>query len=300
MLRDIFRRVAPFGLPEDYVYAGFGSVWFADFILFHRALGVKEMVSIEGSKGAQQRIVDNAPFRINLDFARSGPALKRLDWSKHHFLWLDYDDPISREMLRDVRYVAEKASSGSILAVSVRSEAATEFAQADGDTALESLSAIERFRETFTTTQIPSGTNEEDLTGRPFASLSRTMIATEIGEGLDIRNRKEADPIRFKRICNFDYADGAEMTTIIGIFHSETDESRVSECHFEELSFINELGATISIDVPLLTVREVRKLEAQLPLTAGATLALGSMPEREAERFARLYRYLPHYAVLES
>ena len=301
MLRDIFRRVGPFALPENYVYAGFGSVWFSDFILFHRSLGVKDMVSIEGSRAAQQRIIDNAPFRIQLDFARSGPALQRLDWAKRHFLWLDYDDPISREILRDIRYVADKAVSGSVLAVSVKSGAAREFDQAEGDTALQSLSAIERFRENFAVGQIPSNTNEEDLTGLPFASLSRAMIATEIGVGLDIRNGKEEeDPVRFQHICSFDYADGAEMTTIVGIFHTEEDASRVADCHFEELSFVGELGATVSIDVPLLTVREVRKLESQLPLPTGTPLAVGSMPPREAERFARLYRYLPHYAVLES
>ena len=31
MLCDVFRRLKPFGPVEDYVYVGFGSVWFSDF-----------------------------------------------------------------------------------------------------------------------------------------------------------------------------------------------------------------------------------------------------------------------------
>ena len=42
MLCDVFRRLTHFQPVETYCYVGFGSVWFSDFVLFHRALGVSE------------------------------------------------------------------------------------------------------------------------------------------------------------------------------------------------------------------------------------------------------------------
>lgn len=55
MMCDVFRRLRPFGRVEDYMYVGFGSVWFSDFSLFHRALGIRDMLSIEKERSAEQR-----------------------------------------------------------------------------------------------------------------------------------------------------------------------------------------------------------------------------------------------------
>ena len=89
MLCDIFRRLRPFGRIEDYIYIGFGSVWFSDFSLFHRALGVKKMLSIEHAADAQARIEENKPFNIPVDYRSSADVLPDLDWSSRMFLWLD-------------------------------------------------------------------------------------------------------------------------------------------------------------------------------------------------------------------
>ena len=70
MLCDIFRRLRPFGRVENYVYVGFGSIWFSDFMLMHRSLGIKDMISIEHSIESRDRIEDNKPFRIPVDYRK--------------------------------------------------------------------------------------------------------------------------------------------------------------------------------------------------------------------------------------
>ena len=35
---------------SDYTYVGFGSMWFVDFVMAHRTLGIKDMVSFEKTK----------------------------------------------------------------------------------------------------------------------------------------------------------------------------------------------------------------------------------------------------------
>lgn len=295
MLRDVFRRVAPFDAPEAYVYVGFGSVWFADFVLFHRALGVRDMISIESSTKAKERVADNAPFAIDLRFARSERILPHLDWARRQFIWLDYDDAIDPNKLIDCDIVASKAYSGTLFAASLRADAATQ-----GDANGAPGSQIKDFVDTFGAEALPEGVSEEDLFGWPFAKLSRAMLEMRIEAALAVRNGLGDEPVAFRPICSFDYADGIYMTTLVGMFVTESESADFDRCAFDGLDFLPELGATIKIDLPIMTPREVARIEAQLPLAAGRLLELGSVPPRQAERLMKLYRHLPSYMVAEN
>jgi hypothetical protein len=61
MLCDAFARLARIERLSDYRYVGFGSLSFADFALFHRRLGFREMVSIERRETARSRFEFNRP-----------------------------------------------------------------------------------------------------------------------------------------------------------------------------------------------------------------------------------------------
>jgi hypothetical protein len=300
MLRDIFRRLSVFDQPEDYSYVGFGSVWFSDFILFHRALGVRSMLSIEKANAARTRIQDNLPFRIGLDFRHSNTALSKHNWEPRQFVWLDYDDPLRIEMLQDVRTVVARIRSGSILAVTVQAERAREIDQAESDGDGSGLSAIDRFREFFTASRIPDDKFDDDLIGRPFANFSRKILLNEIDSALAVRQpRSGPDLMSFIPICSFEYADGVLMTTIVGLFYNHAERLKVEHCNFASLDFITSDGSVIEIEVPKLTLREMHSLEAQLPRN-GQQLELGSIPSDEADKFAKYYRYFPNFAVVEN
>jgi hypothetical protein len=301
MLRDVFRRVAPFGPPEHYTYIGFGSVWFSDFVLFHRALGVQEMISIESKKKAFQRVQDNAPFRIDIRLGRSEIILPKLDFAKRSFVWLDYDGALDKNMLLDLRTVSSKVKSGSLLAVTVRAERAREVDQANDDSDDTGRPAVDRFRLTFDRARIPPGIDDYDLSGPSFAKLSRTILSNEIESALIARNRRTTDDWRFEPICSFEYADGVLMTTIVGMYFEEADRPTFERCDFGSLQFVTGSDEPFEIDVPLITPREYRMLEAQMPLGSPPMyLGVGSIPPNEATNFERLYRYLPNYAVLEN
>lgn len=298
MLRDVFRRVAPFGPAEDYLYVGMGSVWFADFTLFHRSLGIKEMISIESATKALQRVKDNAPFRIELAAGRSESELPKMDLKRRCLIWLDYDDALSPNMLLDMRTVAGRVASGSVLAVTVRAERAREIDQEDADADETGRSAINRFRTTFARARVPQNLDGYDLAGPPFAALSRSMLSSETEAALVARNRNEEEEMIFLPICSFNYADGMLMTTIVGMFCAASDLPIYTACDFASLPFVHADRSVFTITVPKITTREFRLLEAQMP--TDLPIDLGSIPAREAENFGRLYRYLPNYAVLES
>ena len=131
MLCDIFRKASHFHRLSDYTYVGFGGIEFSDFILFHRSLGIREMVSIERAHQTISRIEGNKPFNtIKIVGTSSSIALPKLSWEQPHILWLDNDDPLAPNMLLDVATVANHAASGSMLAVSFQCHKAPEIQEA--------------------------------------------------------------------------------------------------------------------------------------------------------------------------
>ena len=171
MLSDIMRRLRPFQRVEDYWYVGFGSVWFADFALFHRVLGIRRMLSIEVG-GIQARIEDNKPFNIRVDYRHSNLALPEHNWQERTVAWLDYDDPLSTDILHDINTIAARACSGSLLAVTVQCSQAPEVkhaqeeetkaaaAAAGGEPVNTVLSPVERFFTNFGSNRVPKSTNQ--------------------------------------------------------------------------------------------------------------------------------------------
>jgi hypothetical protein len=298
MLCDVFRRLRPFGRIEEYVYVGFGSVWFSDFSLFHKALGVKDMVSIEQAEAAKERIEENKPFRISVDYRRSTEALPDLDWDRNNFIWLDYDDPLSTDMLLDMRAVARRAKSGTVLSVSVQCMKAPEISQS-AVAGEEEVRPFDRFVTVFRRDRVPLDASEEDLYGWRYGALCRGILNRELESELAARNADATTAMTFKPICEIEYEDGAKMTTVVGVFCADGD-ARVDDCHFQALDFLTEYGAPVRIEVPKLTVREFRRLESQLPLGEGQELQLGTIPAGEAKRFSAMYRYLPNFAVVET
>ncbi len=294
MMADIFRRLSIFGNLEDYEYIGFGSVWFADFILFHRALGMEKMVSIEGEVNSEERVRFNRPYRIDVRMGLSGAVLPNVDWSGRKVAWLDYDDPISKAFLIDVRTFARNAVSGSVLSVSVPCSFAPETRAKKGP-----IPKAEAFRQRFDDGQVPAKLTEAHLFGWSFGTLARRMFAMAIEDALKVR-ALEGDKLSFQEICSFEYEDGAKMTTLTGIFYTDEDAPKVAGCGFDHLDFQHEVGRPVRIVNPKLTIKEIRHLEAQLPFKASGPLQHRAIPHEQVSNFVRFYRYFPKFAALES
>lgn len=298
MMGELFRRLAAFSPLEEYRYVGLGSVWFADFSLYHKALGIADMVSIERATGSRARFEANRPFNIQMKFMPTTQALPELDWTKRSIVWLDYDGVLSSDILLDARNAGGSCRSGSIIAISVNCGRADQVNTAEDDP--NGPTALERFRVTFGRERVANDVIDDDLLGRRFAKLSRNMILAEIEDAVAQRNGQGKTKSVFAPIASFSYKDDAPMTTIVGVLYDETEKANFDKCHFGELDFLSAGNDLIDIQVPKLTIRELRYLENQLPLAEGNDLQLeGDIPPSEASAFAKLYRYLPNFATLE-
>ncbi|NCC61643.1 MAG: hypothetical protein EOM12_12040 [Verrucomicrobiae bacterium] len=299
MLCDIFRRLSHFYKLTKYTYAGFGAIAFNDFIMFHKALGIKNMISFEADNGILKRLEANRPYNtIAIVNKKSTEALPELAWKNPHIIWLDYDDPLIPYMFSDAGIVANHAISGTALAITFQCNKAPEACNRSDD---NNHNPLLSFASKFGANRVPEGIDEMDLSGWDYGKLGARMLKTEIESILASRNVRlsENEKITFTKICSFEYQDGAKMHTLVGMFVKEEDKSKFDECDFGSLDFL-EKSSMPRIIIPKLTLKEIDSLERQLPLKAGERIKYGHIPQGDASRFIEFYRYLPNFSVLEN
>lgn len=300
MLVEAFARLKSFGDLSSYQYIGFGSIWFSDCILIHKALGIGDLVSIEQEKDHEARFNFNKPFGgITLRMGHSAEVLPSLDWNRRSIVWLDYDDPLNTGILDDVRTVSSRISSGSALAVSVQAEKI--FAPVvDGAGSLH-VDDGEKFLNYFGPARTPPEIGPPDLRGWTLSATSRKVILQEIRSALAVINatRNPGNHMEFRPVSAFEYADGAKMTTICGVFIDVGQRGHFESCNFASLPFVKADQSACRIEVPLITPREMRHLDLSLPVRPGVAIQNGSVPGRDARLYSELYRYLPNFASFE-
>jgi len=300
MVSELLGCLYPFKAVRDYQYVGFGSLWFEDFRLFHKLLGFKKMISIERSE-AHDRFVANKPFKaIDLLFGDSGSKLPEVDWSLESIVWLDFDSALSTEIVRDVQLVATRCRSGSCLSVTLKVDEAVELLEAqkaheDIDHAVAQFTS--RYQDYY-----GSKVFSDDLMGTPFRKVCENIVDAAIEQKVALRNsgKEDNEKLEFSRICRFSYSDATPMITIIYVFFARSDENKFLECSFETVDFLHALDDEIKIQMPVMTLKEIRAIEEQLPAEDISELDMGYVPPSDVKKFVSIYRYLPNFSVLET
>ena len=300
MLCELFSRLRAFGALEAYRYVGFGSIWFSDCILFHKSLGVTDIISIEKVMANEDRFRFNLPYQnIRLEMQNAADVLPNLDWHHRMIIWLDYDAPLDLAILDDIRTCGSRIQSGSALAITVQSEKL--YDKRDLHEEPLHIEDPEQFTDYFGSARTFRNMDESDLRGWGISKTSRRVLRSEIQNALSAVNlaRPPGSRISFKQIAAFEYNDGAKMTTVVGVFVDQGQNGHFAQCGFDELFYYRDGDDAFRIIVPLLTPREMRHLDKSLPLSAGTTVNHGSIPEGDAKNYAKLYRYLPNFAAFE-
>jgi len=292
MMCEAFQRLSAFERVDRYRYVGMGSTYFSDFTLFHKTLGITDMVSIEREVRKKKRFRFNCPYRcIQVEFGDSGSVLSKLTWDSRTILWLDYDGKLSRDMLSDVKHACAKARSGSVVTVTVNAQP-----ERGLKPTLRELS--NRVGEE----KIPIDVGRKSFKGWGLARVSRRIVVNEIEETLKERNGglKNADRMRFRQLFNFHYQGSARMLTVGGILYQQREASAIEKCAFDHLLFFRDGAQPCRIQVPCLTYREIRYLDTLLPRDPPEGFSGPDwLPSDDVKRYARIYRYFPTFAETE-
>jgi hypothetical protein len=293
MLCEAFRRLR-FHVPEDYQYVGLGSVFFADFRMVHRSLGISRMFSIERQANHGDRFEWNKPYSgITMLFGETEQKLSDVDFSEPTITWLDYDGPLLKSVISDIRNVAHAASHGSVLVVTVNAH--------PRQTNEDGADMLDQVRAELGNERIPAKTDLASLRGWGLANFYRNVGDSEIRNALSTANgvRAPEERLDYEQLFNFQYDDGAKMATFGGVFFEREKRAELEACAFDRLMFIRHGSDAFRIRAPKLTLREIAHLERQLPLAEGEEVDFGPMPPSDARHYIDLYRYLPTFLPVD-
>lgn len=287
MIVETLSRLRSFYTLDSYRYIGFGSLYFSDFSLVHRAIGITDMICIEREEGDVERFEFNRPFEcIELEFGQSSKVLPTLEWeSRPTVIWLDYDGPIDSTLLSDIHIVCSLIASGSFLLITIRNRA-DDF----GEQPTERIEGLK----TAIGDKLPAHSTC-DATDKNFGGLLWRIIDSEVKQIVANRSaglRKDL-AFEYRQVLHFDYRDGVRMLTVGGVLYQKGQRSQFAQCDFASLPFSRDKGNACRIRAPLLTYKELRILNEYLP---GELSSLPDfLPNAEVKAYAEHYRYFPNY-----
>ena len=308
---ETFGRLSILDNIKNYRYIGMGSAYFSDFSLFHKALGITKLLSIEGEddKQSKQRIKFNKPFAcIDIEFGRTNKVLPTLPWQKwdeKSIVWLDYVDRLKEEMFGDIETVIFNVKAGSMFLISVNIEEDDERDEKQNSSNLPAKEfRLKKLIENVGSESIPSRAFDLILNVENNKSIIREIIHNALLTCVGKRNKgvDEIDKVDYKQLFNLHYKDSADMLTIGGIIHTKSQEGKVKEM-FEHLEFIRRGDNCFNIVVPKLTYREIHALDKVLPPLKSKTKNrnkrdFNKIPLSLADKknYANIYRYFPNFA----
>lgn len=313
MIRDFLLRLFPFDDIKNYKYIGFGAKYFSDFYLFHKSLHIDEMISIEKFESSEEKLIFNKPFKsIEIKIGNSNNVLPALVYDKKFIAWLDYDSKMSEVITTDVAMLIDRLISGSVILLSYNStpfnnaELNDEYGRKSGEQESYREMLIKKLSSQVPSELIPLDIEEKGLSNpKNYSKLLRRIIINQINKILNDKNAALSEEDRWicKQQLYFDYKDGAYMSTVGFLFFQKSDSEKYTKCSFNLLDFVRISDDAYKIDVPNLTIKEVRHLQECMPIDGGGVdrqaLPKEIFTDDDINKFSKIYRYFPSFTDVE-
>ena len=291
---EVLLRLSKAGYDiSGYTYLGFGSVYYVDFVMFHRYLFMNEMICVEWSD-IQKRMKFNKPFKfIKLKFGpllRHIPAMKR---TTKYFVWLDYDRALDPEMLQDIDGCLNRMARQSIFVITV--DARPMLPKEDFD--LENKTVADREELTVSTYQdwfggyISNQVTLDTISRAHVTGLFYEIVTERVRQTLA---RREGG-LRFIQVFNYTYRDGAPMFTLGGMIGTDEDESQLESSGVLDHKFVRTRTDSLEISVPPLSVREKHWLDSMLDKNFNSEKLHFELDEELLENYRQFYKEYPTY-----
>lgn len=293
MLSHCFQRLHSFDNLHNYRYIGFGATFFQDFKLFHRDLGISNMISIEVEETQKERFEFNKPnLCIDMRYGSSFDILPSLDWNDKTILWLDYDKWLKSEYLADISTFFSHAQSGSVFLITLNG-----FIEQKAEA---NLTKKEELVAELGEKKIPIGLKDSDFNFKKLPGTLKKIVEQEIERIVKIRNLSLTDKFVYKPIFNFIYSDGVRMVTLGGVLHTISDEEKFVHSNFTSLDFIRSDESFFSIEPPILTLKEMALLNTQLPYGIDengefidGNIINPQIPTLSIKNYSLIYKFFP-------
>lgn len=234
-------------------YVGMGSVYFYDFILMHKWLGIDKLTSFDDST-EKKRFEYNKPYEfIEFENCSSTDFLIKYDWANNKtIVWLDYDGDIEKHayIVNDLEIAAKNCRKNDFLFATVNA------APPLGRNYRETNGLRRKVLENFKLYISAEFLSNKYTTSIAFSNLLQNIFMNAIEKGTEYNQNK------FHKLFSFAYKDGAPMYSIGGFFTDDSESvQRILKLH----SKIEPDKIKIhDIDIPNLTYREKLYLDSKI------------------------------------
>ncbi len=287
MIMDGLSRLMNGGVQiREYQYTGFGSIYFVDFILFYKLIGIRRFMSVEYDQDIKKRVAFNRPFAtIDIRMSPIGDVIPELSSALQHVLWLDFDNSLTSSMLQDVALASHHLSQGSLLLVTI---------DAEPPRGISNPSRTAGYLREQSGDYLPYDFDESWCTQSRRAETILEIAANAIRNGVTPRGHK------FIPLFKFVYADGHEMVTIGGMVGSSREESVVNACDWSDAPYVRRslTEEPYRIHVPRLTRRERLFLDQNMPADPAWKPAKFELDGDEVAAYREIHRFYPLYGEL--
>ena len=283
---------------EKYRYVGFGSLWFVDFILAHKHLSIRDMVSIENDAYLASRAKFNKPYAcVDIKHGDSSEILKG-PWLEECplIVWLDYDASLDGSALPDISELCRRAPAYSVIIVTINAHKNSLPNKDENDK--EFANDGERLRY-YAPDLIPHSLKKVQ------ASRYSAFLASLLFQHMRKQVRKagrQADKI--VPIFNVAYRDNAPMITVGAVIADDRCADGIMKI-LDKMPSGNKTGEDqISIGVPPMTMKEKATLDQLMPCDFVPTendveKRCGFlMKKSQIENYHRFYLYYPVYGEI--
>lgn len=272
---------------RQYTYVGLGSIYYADFQLFHKYLYIDKMTCLEAAP-IPKRMKFNKPYGfIKLRMENVADFIPRLNRTVPYFMWLDYDSTLGEEMVQDIKGCIHRLGPGSILVVTV--DADPDHLGLSNGLETDTRRIVSRLRDEFGK-YYPDVVGNEVVAYNILPRFFAVVLRSLIGEEINARSG-----IKFLQLFNFKYADGAQMVTIGGLLADRKIADQVTRSGVYQLPYVTRENTPIPIAVPLLTVREKQWLDENITEAKRPSKVAFEIGSEELGNFRSFYKHYPTY-----
>ena len=276
----------------DMVYVGLGSIWFTDFVMAHKSLDIRDMVSMEGDDIGYCRAVFNKPYAtVHVRHGHSSQILAELFEDKNFrtrpwVVWLDYDGHLDEALRDDIRSVIEKSPENTVFLVTFNGRD-NRYGHADD--------RASRLRDLFGTV-VPDDLPKERCKGSrmqdTLANLTIDFMKSIVVES--------SRPGGFNPAFRTIYKDTSPMVTVGG-FMPSPEKSDIAKRVIDDKTL--KCRPEGRIVAPLLTIHEAATLQSLLPTADSLSREIVrsngfDLEDDQIETFQKYYREYPIFAQI--
>ncbi|EAY24709.1 O-methyltransferase [Microscilla marina] len=310
IILSIIKQVITPSRLKTYRYIGLGSIFYTDFKLFHKELGIDDMISIEAveyteeieenSEEFENRFQFNIPFKcIKLEMGATTDVIPRLTLGdKKSIVWLDYDGSLETYMFDDISEILKKVCNDSFFILTCNCSLPKYFHGQDSKE--ETQKKLNNFKQHFENLYPPE-ISQKDFTKLKRCELLRQMFHNKINQTLSNLNGVKLDTEKqvFQQLFYFRHQDKAPMLTFGGLLTSKQKLKKLDEEARFNFEFVSKCKNLTNIEPPIVTNREIDLMNKKLPASSQDDFLndkdIRFIPKSVKEAYLKYYKYLPLY-----